>query len=66
MTVQQDIDVVGWLSGRNVLQSEFQPTAHEIDNQRPFKMAVTISAHHCDARYDRAQLVKDGFRANIA
>ena len=66
VTVQQNIDVVRRLIGRNVLQTEFQPAAHEIDYQRPFEIAVTISAHDRDARPDGAQFIENGFRANIA
>jgi len=66
MTVQKNINVVWWLIGRNVLQAEFQSAAHEIDNQRPFKIAVAVSAHERDARSDGVQFVKNRFGANIS
>ncbi len=49
-----------------MLQPEFQSGSHEIDNQRPFKIAVTISANVNDSGSNRAKLVKNAFRANIA
>ena len=48
-----------------MLQTEFQPASHEIDNQRPFKIAVAISVHKRNARPDRAEFVKNRFGANI-
>jgi len=49
-----------------MLQSEFQSTAHEIDNQRPIQIAVTISSNNRHTRSDRAQLVQNALSANIA
>jgi len=49
-----------------MLQPEFQTDAHQIDYQRPFKIAVTISAHDRDAGSDGAQLIENRFGANIA
>jgi len=48
-----------------MLQTEFQSAAHEIDNQWPIKIAVTVSAHESDARPNGAQFVKNRFGANI-
>ena len=47
------------------MQTEFQSASHEIDNQWPIKIAVTISAHERDARPDGAEFVKNRFGANI-
>ncbi len=53
VAVQDNIDVV-WRSIRwNVLKPKFQSAAHQIDNQRPVEIAVTVSAHQRDARPDR-------------
>src|SRR5205814_3916965 len=51
---------------RNMLQTEFQPTAHKVENQWPLEIAVAISAHNDHGRSDRPQFVEDCFRANIA
>jgi hypothetical protein len=49
-----------------VLQPEFQSTSHKVDNQRPFEIAVAISADYDHALSNRPQFVKNRFRANIA
>jgi len=64
--VQNNIDVVQQMVRRYVLQSEFQSTAHEIDNQRPIQIAVTISSNNRHTRPDRVQLVQNALSANIA
>ena len=64
--VQENIDILRRAIRRNVLQAEFQPVSHKIDNQRPLEIAVTVSAHNRDERSDRLQFIKDRFRANIA
>ena len=66
VTVQQNIDIIRWLLGRNVLQAKFQSASHKVDNQWPFKIAVTIPAHKRDARPDDAEFVKNRFGANIS
>ena len=66
VAVQHNIHVIGRSIRRNVLQLEFQPISHEIDDERPLEIAVAISAHNDHSRSDRPQLVKDHFRANIA
>ena len=50
----------------NVLQTKSQTAAHKIDNQRPLKITVAISAHKCDWRTNRAQFIQNSLRANIA
>ena len=49
-----------------MLQPKFQSVADKIDNQRPLEIAVAISADDRHHRTDRAQLVENSFRANIA
>jgi hypothetical protein len=66
MPVQNDIDIVGQLIGRNVLKTEFQSSADKIDDQWPFKIAVAITAHNGYSRADRAKLIENAFRANIS
>ena len=66
VAVQQNINIVQQLIGWNVLQTKFQPASHDIDNQWPFKIAVTISAHQRDPRTNRAQLIENRLRANIS
>ena len=65
MPVQNDIDIVGQLIGRNVLKTEFQSSADKIDDQWPFEIAVAITAHNGYSRADRAKLIENAFRANI-
>jgi hypothetical protein len=66
VTVQENIDIIRRLIRWNMLQPEFQTASHEIDDKRPFKIAVAIATHKSDARPDSAQLVKDRLRANVA
>ena len=42
--MQENIDIVRRPARRNVLEAEFQTSAHKIDNQRPFEIGVAISA----------------------
>jgi hypothetical protein len=49
-----------------MLQMESQPTSRQVENQRPFEIAVAISAHNDYAGSNRPQLFKNRFRANIA
>jgi hypothetical protein len=64
--MQENIDIVRRPARRDVLQTEFQSSAHKIDNCRPFEIGVTISADDGDAWSDSAKLVEDRFCANIA
>jgi hypothetical protein len=65
VAVQQNIHIVWHFIGWNVLKTEFHSTAHKIDYQWPIEIAVTVSAHDCDARPNPAQLVKNRFCTNI-
>ena len=49
-----------------MLETKFQSTANEIDNQRPFKVGVTISAHESDSRTNCAEFVQNPFCANVS
>ena len=69
VTVQDNIDIfprkrsgLRW----NVHKTEANASAHKIDNQRPVRIAVAISAHHCHRQPDGTQFVQNPFRANIA
>ena len=64
--VQENIDILRRSIRRNVLQAEFQPVSHKIDDQRPLEIAVAVSAHNNHWRSDRPQFVEDRFRANVA
>jgi hypothetical protein len=66
MTMQKNIDVIRLSIRRNVLKSEFQAASREIDDKRPLEIAIAISAHDDHTRTNRAQLVKNRFRANVA
>ena len=64
--MQQNIDIVGRLPRRDMLQAEFQSTAHKIDNQRPLEIGVTISAHESDSWTDCAKFVQNPFCADVS
>ena len=66
MPVQENIYIVRRLIGRNVLKTEFQSTAHKIDDQWPFEIAVAISAHVSDSGSNRAKLMENAFHTNIS
>ena len=64
--VQKNIDIIRRSIRRDMLQAELQPTSRQVENQRPLEIAVAISPHNDHPRSDRPQLLKNGFRANIA
>ena len=66
MGVQENIDVIRRMIGRNVLQPEFQTATPKINDRRPLEIGIAISAHDDHVRTNRAKLVKNRFRANIA
>ncbi len=66
VTMQNDIDIIGRHIGRNMFQPKSQTRANKIDNQRPLGIAVAVSAHNRDRSADRAQLVRNDFRAHVA
>jgi hypothetical protein len=66
MPVQKNVDIVRWLIGRNVLKTEFQSTADKIDDERPFEIAVAISAYVSDSGSNRAKLIENTFHTNIS
>src|SRR5207244_10670605 len=64
--MQNNIDIVGRNIRRNMLQPKSQSSSDKIDNQRPFRIAVAISANNRDRRPDPAQLIHNDLRSNIA
>jgi len=69
VTVQHNTDIFPRKrSGlrRNVHKAKANASAHKIDNWRPVRTAVAISAHHCHRRTDGAQFIENPCRANIA
>jgi hypothetical protein len=64
--VQNDIDLIRQVIRRYVLQPKLQSAPHKIDNQWPFKIAVAISSHDGDSGPNRAKLIENSLRANIA
>jgi len=64
--MQHDIDIFRRLRRRNMLETEFQSIAHKIDNQRPFEVGVTISAHGSDSWTDCTKVVQNSFCAEIS
>ena len=49
-----------------MLKTEFQSTAHKIDDQWPFEIAVAISAYVSDLGSNRAKLIENAFHTNIS
>ena len=66
MPVQDKINVIWQMVGRYMLETKFQSASGKIDNQWPFVIAVAISSHHSDLRPNRAELVENCLRANVA
>lgn len=70
MTMQNNIDIPGPRKRSGLRWKMLEPeaflAADKIDNQRPIKIAVAISAHHGDARGNGAQFIQNSLRANVA
>ena len=66
VSMQHNINVNRRELRRYVLQTEFQSTSHEIDNQRPIQITVAISSYNRYSGRNRAQLVENVLGANIA
>jgi hypothetical protein len=49
-----------------MLETEFQSGSLKIDDQWPFIIAVAIPSHDSHLRPDRAELIENGLRANVA
>ena len=64
--VQNNINVIWPVVGRYVLETEFQSASRKIDYQWPFVIAVAISSYDSDLRPNRAELVENCLRANVA
>ena len=66
MTMQDNIDIVGRNSRRNMLQPKLQTRTGKIDNQRPVRIPIAIAAHHGERRADRLEIIDDRRLANVA
>ena len=66
MPVQDKINGMWQMVRRYMLKTEFQSASHKIDNQWPFVIVVAIPPHDSDLRPNRAELVENGLRANVA
>jgi hypothetical protein len=66
MPVQDKINIIWQMIGRYMLEAEFQSVSRKIDNQWPFVIAVAISSHDSDLGPNRAELIENCLRANVA
>jgi hypothetical protein len=66
VAVQENIDIIRWVIRRNMLQAESQSASRKVENQRPLKIAIAISAHNDYAQSDRLQFIENCFCANVA
>ena len=66
MTMQDHIDVLRRPFRRNMLQPESHSSAHQVDNERPLRVVVTIPAHHRDLWTNRTQFIENRLRADVA
>jgi hypothetical protein len=64
--VKDKIHMIWQMIGRYMLEPENQSVSRKIDNQWPFVIAVAISSHDSDLRPNRAELVENCLRANVA
>ena len=51
---------------RYMLQPQLQSATHEIDNERPIRIAVAISSYDYQSWPDPAKLIENGLGTNIA
>ena len=66
MTMQNNIDIIGWNIRRNMLQPKFQSITLKIDNQGPVFVPITVPAHNRDRRPKRLQITRNGRLADVA
>ena len=66
MPVEKNIDIIRDMIRWYVLEAELQAASHNIDNQRPFEIAVAISPHKDDWYPDRPQFIENRFRTDVA
>ena len=66
VTMQQNITIVWRGTGSDMLEAKANSIAHQIDRERPVRVAIAISPNERDRRTDRAKLVQDHLGANIA
>ena len=64
--MQHDVNVVGRVVRRYMLQAKFQPASDQINNQRPFEITVAIPSNNGDSGPKRAELVEDRFGADVS
>jgi hypothetical protein len=64
--VQDKVKIIWQMVGRYMLETEFQSASRKIDNQWPFVIVVAISSHDSDLGPNRAELVENCLRANVA
>lgn len=65
MTMQNNIDTVRRHIRRNMDKSKFQIFAAKIDNQRPVRVPIAVSAHNGQRRADCIEVERDCWFANI-
>jgi hypothetical protein len=64
--MQQNVNAVGRVVRRYMLQAKFQPDSHQINNQRPFEITVAIPSNNGDSRPKRAKFVENCFGAHVS
>jgi len=65
MSMQDNINTAWRIVRRYMLQSKFQSASLQINNQRPFEIAVAISSNKSHSWSKRAKLVEDCFGADV-
>jgi hypothetical protein len=65
VSMQDNVNAVGRVVRRYMLQAKFQPASNQINNQRPFEITVAISSNNSDSWPKRAKFVEDCFGADV-
>ena len=63
--VQDDVDILGWMRGRDVHETEADAIAFQIHNKRPFIIAVAVAPHQRHRRPKAFQPNDETWRADI-
>jgi|ERR1700730_2543469 len=66
MTMQDNIDIIRRNFGRDGHEPKLQTFASKIDNQRPIRVPIAISAHNAERRTDRFEVERNRRFANVA
>ena len=66
MTMQDNVDIKRGRIRRKVLQPKFQTLTGKIDNQRPIRVPIAVTAHNSERRTDRLEIISDRWLANVA